>query len=37
MIIENCDEDKNYKISLTKFNQVLIKDGSLEYWVEKYI
>ena len=28
---------KNYEISLYKFNQALIKDGSLKYWVEKYI
>ena len=37
MIIKNCDEDKDYKITLYKFNQALIKDGSLKYWVEKYI
>ena len=28
---------KNYKITLYKFNQALTKDGSLKYWVEKYI
>ena len=37
MIIKNCDNDKNYKITLYKFNQSLIKDGSLKYWVEKYV
>ena len=37
IIIKNCDKDKNYKITLYKFNEVLIKDGSLRYWVEKYI
>ena len=37
MIIKNCDKDKNYKITLYKFNQALIKDGTLKYWVEKYI
>ena len=37
MIITNCDNDKNYKITLYKFNQALIKDGSLKYWVEKYV
>ena len=37
MIIKNWDIDKNYKITLRKLNQSLLKDGSLEYWVEKYI
>ena len=37
MIIKNCDNDKNYKITLFKFNQSLLKDGNLKYWVEKYI
>ena len=37
MIIKICDNDKNYKITLYKFNQALIKDGSLKYWVEKYV
>ena len=37
MIIKNCDKDKNYKITLYKFNQALIKDGSVKYWVEKYV
>ena len=36
MIIKNCDEYKNYKITLNKFNQSLLKDGTLKYWVEKY-
>ena len=37
MIIKNCDNDKNYKITSFKFNQSLIKDGTLKYWVEKYV
>ena len=37
MIIKYCDNDKNYKITLYKFNQSLIKDGTLKYWVEKYV
>ena len=37
MIIKNCDNDKNYKITLYKFNQALIKHKNLKYWVEKYI
>ena len=37
MIVKNCDKDKKYKITLYKFNQSLIKDGSLKYWVEKYV
>ena len=37
IIIKNWDIDKNYKITLCKLNQSLLKDGSLEYWVEKYI
>ena len=37
MIVKNCGEDKNYKIIFHKFNQALIKNDSLEYWVEKYI
>ena len=37
MIVKNCDKDKNYKITLYQFNQALTKDGSLKYWVEKYI
>ena len=37
VIIKNCDNDKNYEITLYKFNQALIKDGSLKYWVEKYV
>ena len=31
MIVKNCDKDKNYKITLYKFNQSLIKDGTLKY------
>ena len=37
MIVKNCDNDKNYKITLYKFNQSLLKDGNLKYWVEKYV
>ena len=37
MILKNCDNNKSYKITLYKFNQALVKDGSLKYWVEKYI
>ena len=37
MIVKNCDSDKNYKITLYKFNQALIKHNDLKYWVEKYI
>ena len=34
IIIKNYD---NYKITLYKFNQALIKHNDLKYWVEKYI
>ena len=37
MIVKNCDNDKKYKITLYKFNQVLVKHNDLIYWVEKYI
>ena len=37
LIIKNCDNDKNYKITLYKFNQALVKDNDIKYWVEKYI
>ena len=37
IIIKNCDNDRNYKITLYKFNQALIKHNDLKYWVEKYI
>ena len=37
LIIKNCDNDKNYKITLYKFNQALVKHNDLKYWVEKYI
>ena len=37
MIVKNCNNDSNYKIALYKFNLALIKDGSLKYWVEKYV
>ena len=37
MIIKNFDKDKNYKITLYKFSQALMKHNDLKYWVEKYI
>ena len=37
MIVKNCDNDKNYKITLYKFNQALVKHNDTKYWVEKYI
>ena len=37
IIIKNCDDDKNYKITLYKFNQALMKHNDIKYWVEKYI
>ena len=37
IIIKNCDNDKNYKITLYKFNQALVKHNDIKYWVEKYI
>ena len=37
MIAKNYDKDKNYKITLYKFNQTLMKHNDLKYWVEKYI
>ena len=37
LIIKNCDKEKNYKITLYKFNQALIKNNDIKYWVEKYI
>ena len=37
LIIKNCDNDKNYKITLYKFNQALVKYNDIKYWVEKYI
>ena len=36
-MIKNCDNDKNYKITLYKFNQALVENNDLKYWVEKYI
>ena len=36
-IVKNCDNDKNYKITLYKFNQALVKNNDIKYWVEKYI
>ena len=37
LIVKNCDNDKNYKITLYKFNQALVKDNDIKYWVKKYI
>ena len=37
MIVKKCDNDKNYKITLYKFNQALLKHNDLKYWVKKYI
>ena len=37
MIVKNCDNDKNYKITSYKFNQALVKHNDTKYWVEKYI
>ena len=37
LVVRNCDKDKNYKITLYKFNQALVKNNDIEYWVEKYI
>ena len=37
MIVKNCDNDKNYKITLCKFNQALVKHNDINYWGEKYI
>ena len=37
MIIKNCDNDKNYRITSYKFNQALVKHNNTKYWVEKYI
>ena len=36
LIIKNCDDDKNYKITLYKSNQALVKNNDKKYWVEKY-
>ena len=37
IIIKNCDNDRNYKITLHKFNQAMVKHNDIKYWVEKYI
>ena len=37
MIVKNCDNDKNYKITLYKFDQALVKHNDTKYWIEKYI
>ena len=35
MILKNCKKDKNYKISIYKYNQK-VKGDSTNYWIEKY-
>ena len=35
LVVKNCD--KNYKITLYKFNQALMKHNDIKYWVERYI
>ena len=37
MIVKNCDNNKNYKITLYKFNQALVKHNDTKYWVKKYL
>ena len=37
LIVKNCDNDKNYKITLYKFNQAFMKHNDIKYWAEKYI
>ena len=37
LIIKNCDNDKNYEITLHKSNQALVKYNDIKYWVEKFI
>ena len=37
MIVKNCDNDKNYKITLYKFDQALMKHNDIKCWVENYI
>ena len=37
MIVKNCDNNKNDKITLYKFNQSLVQHNDTKYWVEKYI
>ena len=37
MIVKNCNDDKNYKITLYKFNQALVKHNDTKFWVEKYV
>ena len=36
LIVKNCDNDKNYKIILYKFNQALVKHNDIKYWFDKY-
>ena len=35
LILKNCDKNKNYKISIYKYNQS-IKDNLTNYWIEKF-
>ena len=37
MIVKNCDNDENYKITLYKFIQALVKNNDIKYLVEKYV
>ena len=37
MIVKNCDNDNNYKITFYKFNQALVKHNDIKYMAEKYI
>ena len=35
LILKNCDKNKNYKISIYKYNQS-IRDDLTNYWIEKF-
>ena len=35
LILKNCDKDKNYKITIYKYNQS-VKDHLTNYWIEKF-
>ena len=37
IIIKSCNDDENYKITLYKINQALVKHNNIKYWVKKYI
>ena len=36
MILDNTDKDKTYEIASYKFNQILLKNDAIRYWIEKY-